>query len=220
MQFSMQSWTAKFVFARSTARLTVAGLALAGLAAVSPARAAEPIGTWLVEGGYAHIKMDICGDKLWGIVAWEKKANVDRNNPDASKRSRPTLGIPILMGLTQSKPGKWEGEIYNSEDGRTYGAYVSMASEDVLTLEGCVLGFLCQSQSWTRVAETPAAAPASPRAAAPRPASPAAQAPAARRTTGQAPATPPASDVCMAVASATGQPIEQVMQAGAKRSER
>ena len=213
MQFSMQSWTAKLVLARSAAGFAVAGLALASLA--TPSRAAEPIGTWLVEGGYAHIKMDICGDKLWGIVAWEKKPNVDRNNPDASKRSRPTLGIPILMGLTQSKPGKWEGEIYNSEDGRNYGAYVSMASEDVLTLEGCVLGFLCQSQSWTRVAEAPAATPASPRAAAPRPA-----APAARRTTGQAPATPPASDVCMAVASATGQPIEQVMQAGAKRSER
>jgi uncharacterized protein (DUF2147 family) len=216
MQFSMPSRTAKFVFALSTA-----GLALTSLAAMSPARAAEPIGTWLVEGGYAHIKMDICGDKLWGIVAWEKKPNVDRNNPDASKRSRPTLGIPILMGLTQSKPGKWEGEIYNSEDGRSYGAYVSMASEDVLTLEGCVLGFLCQSQSWTRVAENPPATHTAPRAAAPRPASPTAQAPTtARRTTGQAAATPPASDVCMAVASATGQPIEQVMQAGAKRTER
>jgi uncharacterized protein (DUF2147 family) len=204
----MQSWTAKIVFA----------LATASLAAASPARAAEPVGTWLVEGGYAHIKMDICGDRLWGIVAWEKKPNVDRNNPDASKRSRPTLGIPILMGLTQSKPGKWEGEIYNTEDGRNYGAYVSMASEDVLTLEGCVLGFLCQSQSWTRVAETPPPPPgANARAAAPRPAP---HPPATRRTTGQAPATPPASDVCMAVASATGQPIEQVMQAGAKRSER
>jgi uncharacterized protein (DUF2147 family) len=203
----MQAWTAKIVLA----------LAAASLTAASPARAAEPVGTWLVEGGYAHIKMDICGDRLWGIVAWEKKPNVDRNNPDASKRSRPTLGIPILMGLTQSKPGKWEGEIYNTEDGRTYGAYVSMASEDVLTLEGCVLGFLCQSQSWTRVIETPPAPGANTRAAAPRSTPPA---PTARRTTGQAPATPPASDVCMAVASATGQPIEQVMQAGAKRSER
>lgn len=199
-----------------TARIAFA-LATAGWMAASPARAAEPIGTWLVQGGYAHIKMDICGDRLWGIVAWEKKPNVDRNNPDASKRSRPTLGIPILMGLTQARPNKWEGEIYNTEDGRTYGAYVSMASDDVLTLEGCVLGFLCQSQSWTRVVETPAPpAPVNSRATAPRPAP---QAPAARRTTGQASAPPPASDVCMAVASATGQPIEQVMQAG-KRSER
>jgi uncharacterized protein (DUF2147 family) len=199
----MHARTAKIVFA----------LATACLAATGPARAAEPIGTWLVEGGFAHIKMDICGDKLWGIVAWEKKSNVDRNNPDASKRSRPTLGIPILMGLTQAKPNKWEGEIYNSEDGRTYDAYVSMASEDVLTLEGCVLGFLCKSQNWTRVADTPPAA--APRANAPRPATPP-----PRRTTGQAgAAAPPASDVCMAVATATGQPIGQVMQTG-KRSER
>jgi uncharacterized protein (DUF2147 family) len=202
----MRAWTAKIVFA----------LAMASLAA--PARAAEPIGTWLVEGGFAHIKMDICGDKLWGIVAWEKKANIDRNNPDASKRSRPTLGIPILMGLTQSRPNKWDGDIYNSEDGRTYEAHVSMASEDVLTLEGCVLGFLCKSQSWTRVADAaPAAASPAPRANA----APAARPAAPKRTTGQGGATaaPPPSDVCMAVATATGQPIEHVMQTGGKRSE-
>jgi uncharacterized protein (DUF2147 family) len=199
----MRSWTAK----------TALALATASWAATAPARAAEPIGTWLVEGGYAHIKMDICGDKLWGIVAWEKKSNVDRNNPDTAKRSRPTLGIPILMGLTQAKPGKWEGEIYNTEDGRTYDAYVSMASEDVLKLEGCVLGFLCQAQNWTRVVDAPPAAPANGHAAAPKPAP---QATPARRTTGtgQAAATPPASDVCMAVAAATGQPIEPVTQTG------
>jgi uncharacterized protein (DUF2147 family) len=200
----MHAWTARIVFALAT---TI-------LAATGPAQAAEPIGTWLVEGGFAHIKMDICGDRLWGIVAWEKKPNVDRNNPDASKRSRPTLGIPILMGLTQSKSGKWEGEIYNSEDGRTYDAYVSMANTDTLTLEGCVLGFLCKSQSWTRVADT------SPPATTPRANAPRATTPAPKRTTGQgAAAATPASDVCMAVAAGTGQPIEQVMQP-AKRSER
>jgi uncharacterized protein (DUF2147 family) len=190
-------------------------LALAGAALAMPAQAAEPIGTWQVEGGFAHIKIDNCGDRLWGIVAWEKKSNVDKNNPDETKRTRPTLGIPILLGMAKAnKPNRWDGEIYNSEDGRTYTAYISLAGDDVLRVEGCVLGFLCGSQSWTRVID-PAPPAASPRANAPRPATPA-----PRRTTGQAgAAAPPASDVCMAVATATGQPIDQLMQTG-KRSER
>lgn len=198
---------------------TLVFTALAASALATSARAAEPTGSWLVEGGYAHIKIDTCGDRLWGIVAWEKKPNVDKNNPDETKRSRPTLGIPILLGMTLAKPGRWDGEIYNTEDGRTYTAHVSLASDDVLRVEGCVLGFLCGSQNWTRVVEPqPAAAP---RATAPHPAAP----PPARRTTGTgqpgrpSSASPPASDVCMAVATATGQPIDTVMQAG-KRSER
>lgn len=191
---------------------TVISLAIAGSALASPVLAAEPTGSWQVEGGFAHIKIDTCGDRLWGIVAWEKKPNIDKNNPDETKRGRPTLGIPILLGMAQSKPNRWDGEIYNSEDGRTYTAYISLASNDVLRVEGCVLGFLCGSQSWTRVVEPPAA---TPRANAPRPATPA-----PRRTTGQAgPSALPASDVCTAVATATGQPIEHVMQTG-KRSER
>jgi uncharacterized protein (DUF2147 family) len=191
---------------------TTVSLAIAVAALANPARAAEPTGSWQVEGGFAHIKIDTCGDRLWGIVAWEKKPNIDKNNPDESKRSRPTLGIPVLLGMTLVKPNRWDGEIYNSEDGRTYTAHISLASDDVLRVEGCVLGFLCGSQSWTRVVDAapPAAAP---RANAPRPATP-------RRTTGQAgAAAPPTSDVCMAVATATGQPIDHVMQTG-KRSER
>ena len=32
----------------------------------------SPIGDWLVKDGYANIRIDNCGGKMWGIVAWEK----------------------------------------------------------------------------------------------------------------------------------------------------
>jgi len=35
-----------------------------------PTQAAEPTGDWLVKDGSAHIRIDNCGGKLWGIVAW------------------------------------------------------------------------------------------------------------------------------------------------------
>jgi uncharacterized protein (DUF2147 family) len=129
------------------------------LASSVSAGAAEPIGEWLVEGGYGQVRIEKCGDQLWGIVSWEKTAGVDRNNPDATKRDRPTLGLPVLRGMAPTGPNRWEGEIYNTEDGRVYSSNISLASDDVLRVQGCVLGFLCGGQDWTRVKTAPATPP-------------------------------------------------------------
>jgi len=186
----------------------------AAAALASPTFAAEPIGDWVVEGAYAHVRIASCSDnKLWGIVAWEQQPNnVDKNNPDPTLRGRPTLGIPILLGMAQENPNRWDGDIYNTEDGRTYTAHISLTNPDTLRVEGCVLGFLCGGQNWTRVAVTqPASVPGRPNAQPGKPAQPA-------RTTGQAPrpSRQPAGpqpaygtidNVCAAVAVATGLPV-------------
>ena len=48
------------------------------------ALAADPsvIGDWLVKDGYANIRIDNCGGKMWGIVVWEKTPGLDVENPD------------------------------------------------------------------------------------------------------------------------------------------
>jgi uncharacterized protein (DUF2147 family) len=111
----------------------------------------DPTGAWLVEKQLAIIRIVDCGGQYWGVVAWEKYPSVDKNNPDVTKRSRPTLGMPILLGMTQTKANQWSGDIYNSEDGRTYSASITLTAPDVLRVQGCVLGFLCGGESWTRV---------------------------------------------------------------------
>jgi uncharacterized protein (DUF2147 family) len=128
----------------------------------SGAAAADPTGDWLVKDGYAHIRIDDCGGKMWGIVAWEKEPGVDKENPDRSKQGRPTLGMPILLGMKPTRPNLWEGEIYNSTNGKTYDARISMVNENTLKLEGCVLGFLCGGENWTRVTTAPTAGNALP----------------------------------------------------------
>jgi uncharacterized protein (DUF2147 family) len=139
-----------------------ASAALLALSA-GTAFAADPVGDWLVKEGYAHIRIDNCFGKLWGIVAWEKTPGIDTENPDPAKKSRPTLGIPILMGLKQTKPNKWEGEIYNSQNGKMYSANISMVDDNTLELEGCLFtNFLCQAQKWTRVTTPPLNAPPLP----------------------------------------------------------
>jgi uncharacterized protein (DUF2147 family) len=126
--------------------LVVAGLCLsAGIAC------ADPTGVWMVQKGYAKIRIENCGNSLWGAVAWEQKPGIDDKNPDPNKRSRPTLGMPVLLDMKPVEQNKWSGQIYNSEDGQTYSSNISLASPDVLQVQGCVLGFLCGGEDWTRV---------------------------------------------------------------------
>jgi uncharacterized protein (DUF2147 family) len=128
------------------------------IGAMMPARAQAPTGEWLVEDGYARIRIVDCRDALWGIVAWEQTpGGRDVNNPDASKQSRPTLGMPILLRMRPASRGRWEGQIYNSENGRTYEGSIALRDANTLRVEGCVLGFLCGGQDWTRQSKAPSA---------------------------------------------------------------
>ena len=99
----------------------------------------------------------------------------------ACERSRPTLGLPILKAMRPTKPGLWEGDVYNAENGKTYSSRISLTAPDVLRIEGCVLGgLICGGQNWTRVnaantapdarAAPPAARTPVPPTRAPRPA--------------------------------------------------
>jgi uncharacterized protein (DUF2147 family) len=140
-----------------------ASAAMLTLASAPALAESSPIGDWLVRDGYAHVRIDNCGGKMWGIIAWEKTpGGVDKENQDAAKRSRPILGMPILMGLAPSGPNKWSGEIYNSQNGKMYSASISVVDENTLELEGCLFpNFLCQAQNWTR-ARTPQGAASLP----------------------------------------------------------
>jgi uncharacterized protein (DUF2147 family) len=70
------------------------------------------------------------------------------------------MGIPILINMKRSGQ-RWEGEVYNAENGKTYTANIKLESPDVLNIEGCVFGgIFCGGENWKRM---PAAAkPAQP----------------------------------------------------------
>jgi hypothetical protein len=91
---------------------------------------------------------------MWGAVSWEKTpGGRDKNNPDGSKQNRPTLGMPILIDMKR-KPSvdQWEGQVYNAKDGQFYSSTIKPVGSDQLEIQGCVLGFLCGGETWTRVA--------------------------------------------------------------------
>jgi uncharacterized protein (DUF2147 family) len=136
-----------------------AGAIVAGVfGACVPAAAADPNGSWVTEGGKATVRIANCGGALCGTITALKDPNdaatgrpqVDKNNPDASKRNRPMIGVQIVLGMKPSGPDKWSGDVYNAEDGKTYSGSLTMTGATSLKLEGCVLKVLCKTQTWTR----------------------------------------------------------------------
>jgi uncharacterized protein (DUF2147 family) len=205
-------------------RIVFSGFFLA--TGITSALAADPTGDWKVADGVANIRVAQCNGNIWGAVSWEKTpGGRDKNNPDAAKQSRPTLGMPILIEM-KKKPGveAWEGQVYNAKDGQLYSSTIKPIGTDQLEIQGCVLGFLCGGETWTRVGppipsspsnsmakgapKNPAANPAAPKAGAGATATAPAATPGAPKTTGavnppgqkaqkQAAAADAVGDICL-----------------------
>jgi uncharacterized protein (DUF2147 family) len=134
--------------------LLTALLVLFGIAPAS----ADPVGTWRTEGDRSRVRIAACGAGLCGTVVSLKepddpqtgKPKLDKFNADTGKRSRPLIGVAILLNAKPSGPGKWVGQVYNAEDGKVYNGTLTEMSPTSLKLEGCAFGFICKSQIWTR----------------------------------------------------------------------
>src|SRR5438046_2277867 len=128
---------------RATALLT-AGFTL--LAFASDVQAADPHGIWQTEGGKAQVRVADCGGALCGTIISLSEPNnpttgrpkTDENNPDPAKRSRPVIGVQILVSMKPQGPDKWSGDIYNAEDGKTYSGSFTLTSATSGKVEGCV----------------------------------------------------------------------------------
>ena len=89
---------------RTTAIVAASAIALA-LIAIAPARAADPVGTWLTGDKKGKVKIVNCGGAICGTLTWlaepndpeTKQPKTDKNNKDTSKQSRPLLGVPIVL---------------------------------------------------------------------------------------------------------------------------
>lgn len=214
----------------TTRHLVYCGLVLsAGFvsAGLSPARALDPTGDWQVEDAVAVIRVAECNGSMWGAVSWEKTpGGLDKNNPDVSKRTRPTLGMVTLFDMKKkAKADEWNGKVYDARDsGKLYSASIKPKSQNELEIEGCLVWPLCGSQTWTRVGPpipssptnslakgSAAAAPAKPgiiariTGTAPKPTPGAAPAPAAAAAPAPANGAPKAAAPAAAAKAPAGQ---------------
>lgn len=137
----------------SSARALVFGVALA---ASTPAMAFDPWGVWVrAESGTVFDFYNCAGKLCAKIVSVAKQ---DERN---------AIGTVILRNAARDAEGVWRGDIFNTEDGKIYSGAVTVDKANVLTLEGCLMRYLCKSEKWDRASDqtraaTPGGKPALP----------------------------------------------------------
>ncbi|TAN04721.1 MAG: DUF2147 domain-containing protein [Rhodanobacteraceae bacterium] len=146
----------------------VSGYAVADNAPGESAAASAIVGDWLVANHGAVIRIQQAGDTFDGYIAWQLhdtygpedgpaldgKVVTDRNNPNPALRARPLTGLRLLTGLHYDRAdGKWiGGEVYDTDNGRTYHCRVRLASPDRLVFRGYIgIPLFGKNTYWTRV---------------------------------------------------------------------
>jgi uncharacterized protein (DUF2147 family) len=104
--------------------------------AANAARSSSPVGQWIVDDGDRRVQIMRCGKSLCGVISAAKPGAVDRFNPDPNRRGRTIVNLPVLIEMMQTEPNRWEGEIYNTRDGRTYAGRISLRNANLLEVEG------------------------------------------------------------------------------------
>ena len=117
--------------------------------------AASPVSAQALEGQWTNYKKNVvvqverCGSAYCGrVVQATEKAKAK-----ARKGGTPNLvGTQILTGLVPAGQGKFRGRAFVPKRNIHATATVRQLSDDVMQVQGCVLGgLLCDNERWTRV---------------------------------------------------------------------
>jgi uncharacterized protein (DUF2147 family) len=110
------------------------------LAALSgTASAAEPYGNWVRPSTGTQVSFYDCGGKLCAKIVSVK---------DQARKAE--IGTVIMKGAAKSNDNKWEGDLLDTESGKTYSGVVTLQSASALNLKGCFL-MICKGETWTKV---------------------------------------------------------------------
>lgn len=115
-------------------------------------------GDWFNEEKSAKIQVYRAKDnKFYGKIIWLKeptengKPKMDKNNPDAGKRTQPIVGLLILKGFVKDGDHEYEdGTIYDPKNGKTYSCKIKHKG-DKLDVRGYVgVSMLGRTTVWTK----------------------------------------------------------------------
>lgn len=119
------------------------------LATSATAQSSDIAGTYVNDTGRTKVKLSDCSAGVCGTVVWMSNPVNDVNNPDASKRDRPVVGLQAVT-LKSTGTGTYAGTLYDTESGKTYSGKAKVSDSGV-ELSGCVLGgLICKTSIWRR----------------------------------------------------------------------
>ena len=118
----------------------------ASLVLATPAWAIDPYGIWLREQSGTLFDFYNCNSKLCAkVISVAKPAE------------KGAVGTVILRNAAPNKDGDWAGDLFNTEDGKIYKGTISIKKPTELNLEGCLISFLCKTETWKRAPDQTAA---------------------------------------------------------------
>ena len=120
-------------------------------------------------GSYRHFASD-------GVLQLEFAPMINRiispplrpvNKQVVKPEERKNIGTVILRNAEKKSDNNWAGSILDPRDGKVYTGKVKLEKANELTLSGCLLGFLCKGETWSRdpdqkLASTPGGKPVGP----------------------------------------------------------
>ncbi len=166
---SQTAWS-RFVMARAgLSRTSLAAMIVAAGIGPALAQPTSPEGIWYTKDSESIIKVRPCKDAFCGMVVWLKEPTeadgspkLDKLNTDPLKKNKPLIGLDVLLDMVPAGD-HWKGRAYNADDGKfydiTFTVKSSKAANDKADLRGCILGFLCQTETFTRASEVPGGDP-------------------------------------------------------------
>ncbi|WP_439571812.1 DUF2147 domain-containing protein [Sphingomonas sp.] len=142
---------------RRTARPRAWMMAVAGLAMLAaPLGGANAAGNgmaqlvsseWRNPSNSVHIRITPCGDRVCGTVIWaSEKAKADARKGGTDK----LVGANLFREFRQVAPGQYKGRVFVPDMNRTFSGQMRIEGNAMIG-KGCVLGFICKSQTWRRI---------------------------------------------------------------------
>ena len=144
---------------------------LFGLAAAAGQQPGDAIlGVWEAQTAddVVHIEVQRIGDVYSGKIVWIKdnlfpqddprgmggQPKVDRKNPDPALRTRPIVGVEVLMNMRYEGNGEWGGgSVYSPNRGILAQGKARLLPDGTLKVRGHVgLAFIGSSMQWRRIA--------------------------------------------------------------------
>lgn len=131
----------------------------AGIMGFAGAASAEDpaTGIWKLDNGKVTVKVTPCGGNLCGTVVALKKPRddkgrprLDKENPNEALRKRPVIGLTILSNMKPEGDNRWNGIIYNPDDGNTYRSRMNLQNDRTMRVEGCIAIF-CKAMKFIKV---------------------------------------------------------------------
>jgi uncharacterized protein (DUF2147 family) len=116
------------------------------------------VGTWLTEDKKGHVEIYKSKDVYYGKVIWLKEPNdpktgkpkLDKENPNAEKRSRPLIDMVFLYNFKKNGEEYTDGYVYDCRSGKVYTGKLWLEGNNKLSMRGYA-GIFFSTETWTRI---------------------------------------------------------------------